>query len=88
MNRPDFSVVATVRPAFRPLGWIAEVTDPASPLAGATVCARTPERARRALAAQVALALVDDRDAPLPDAVTVDVLTWHSSTYGVPIPPW
>lgn len=89
MRTPDFSLVATVHRTFacRPgLWWTAEVTDPASPLAGLTACGRTPERARRALATQAAMALVDDRMLQRSDEVDVEVVSWQAATYGVAIP--
>lgn len=89
MRTPEFSIVAAVRRtlALRPSSWwTAEVTDPASPLAGLTVTGRTPERARRALATQVAMALVDDDMLSRSDEIDVEVVSWQAATYGVTIP--
>lgn len=89
MRTPEFSVVAAVRRTFalRPrLRWTAEVTDPASPLAGLTACGRSPEGARRALATQVAMALVEDETLQRTDEVDVEVVSWQAATYGVTIP--
>jgi hypothetical protein len=88
MQNTDFVVVASLTP-MRPWPfrtWIAEVTGPASPLAGLTATGRTPTAARRDLAATVAVALVDDRVQALPEGVRVEVVTWQSTTYDVPLP--
>lgn len=75
--RPTSLVVGLVRRGW--FRWSAEVTDPASPVAGLTTEAPTRQAARRRIAIAAAHEL--GRCASLP--ARVEVIVWQSDTYSL-----